>query len=63
MTTLWLKVLFMPPIHLIVIASASHIRTRGLSPLLADVLTCVLTFAATAIYRRRTHFYPSFLHK
>ena len=31
------------------IASASHLRTRGLSPLLADVLTCVLTFVATAI--------------
>jgi len=31
------------------IASASHLRTRGLSPLLADVLTCVLTFVAAAI--------------
>ena len=31
------------------IASASHLRTRGLSPLLADVPTCVLTFVATAI--------------
>jgi len=33
------------------IASASHLRTRGLSPLLADGLTCVLTFVATAICR------------
>ena len=31
------------------IASASHLRTRGLSPLLADVLTCVLTFVTAAI--------------
>ena len=32
-----------------IIASASHLRTRGLSPLLADVLICVLTFVAAAI--------------
>ena len=30
-------------------ASASHLRTRGLSSLLADVPTCILTFVATAI--------------
>jgi hypothetical protein len=34
------------------IASASHLRTRGLSPLLADAPTCVLTFVATAISSR-----------
>jgi len=38
-----------------VIASASHLRTRGLSPLLADVLTCVLTFVATAIDKILSH--------
>ena len=38
-----------PPTEPRHIASVSHLRTRGLSPLLADVLTCVLTFVATAI--------------
>ena len=41
-----IKTLTITSLH---IASASHLRTRGLSPLLADVPTCVLTFVATAI--------------
>jgi len=40
-----------------VTASVSHLRTRGLSPLLADVLTCVLTFVATAIDKILSHVY------
>ena len=39
-----------PPTEPRHIASVSHLRTRDLSPLLADVLTCVLTFVATAIH-------------